>query len=53
MNNKVELTKEMEEWIRIIEILGNCEVNVVIGKPDLGLCARFPVQQNFYIYKHE
>ena len=41
----------MKEWIRVIEALGNCEVNVVIGKPDLGLCARFPVHQDFYIYE--
>ena len=53
MNNKVELTKEMKEWINVIETLGNCEVDVVIGKPDLGLCARFPVQQNFYIDKQD
>jgi hypothetical protein len=53
MNNKVELTKEMKEWIKVIETLGNCEVDVVIGKPDLGLCARYPVQQDFYIDEHE
>ena len=43
----------MKEWIRVIETLGNCEVDVVIGKPDLGLCARYPVQQDFYIDEHE
>ena len=53
MNNKVELTKEMKEWIKVIETLGNCEVDVVIGKPDSGLCARYPVQQDFYIDEHE
>lgn len=53
MNNKVELTKEMKEWIKVIETLGNCEVDVVIGKPDSGICARYPVQQDFYIDEHE